>query len=445
MLRLARSARKARQQFNGSRFGDKVMEHRKLLMSAVAAIALGAVRVAAAQTATSPATQTAPASLRIVVTGVLGQAEVKPTPDGKWRLVKPKEEFSEGCQFRTGPQGVVQFTVGSDQVFRVDRLSLIRVIRANLGADGKIKTDVGLNYGRISKDLDTPIQPHEDTIISPSSTLAVRGTRVSLYDQPPYTPEAVSLTGLAAFQTPKGLVVGFGAKGQGTAVVTGDQPDAAINALTNRIIDPSIANARTAAEQRLLADLTTQGAVVTFDNMLQIPVVYGAPVPTNAQLPGVATGDLVFVVRWNTNTNVDTQLVGPGTGEFLFPVEGFNTSKSGGNLPFDNRGGPHGGFEVVVYPNNTFPTGEYVLGAVNQGPAATVVRFNAFEVGTDGKTTAQEFDQFIGNPEFGSQGTLVRKQLAAGKSTSVSAEVTMAPNQVYNLFGGASPFAVKGK
>ena len=36
-------------------------------------------------------------------------------------------------------------------------------------------------------------------IRSPSSVLALRGTKVSLYDQPPFTPRATSLTGLYGY------------------------------------------------------------------------------------------------------------------------------------------------------------------------------------------------------------------------------------------------------
>src|ERR1700683_1194212 len=120
-------------------------------------------------------------------------------------------------------------------------------MRATLRPDGTIATDVGMEYGRVSKDVDVPQRPHEDTIVTPASTLAVRGTRVSLYDQPPFEPEAISLTGQAVFS---GLgqqvrAAAFGAKGEGTAGVTSSNPSAASNALNGRIVDPSDSGART--------------------------------------------------------------------------------------------------------------------------------------------------------------------------------------------------------
>ena len=285
------------------------------------------------------------------------------------------QELVEGCEFRTGPQGTIQFTVGADDIFRVDRLSLVQVIRANL-ANGKIKTTVGMSYGRVSKDVDAPILPHDDTIVSPSSTLAVRGTQVSLYDQPPYEPEAVSLTGHAVFDTMGRERVSFGAKGEGTAIVTANNPDPAGNALADSIVDPSIAAARTAAEQKLLADLITQGAIVSFNVQEMLPVVRNAPNPPLPQLIPQVPGDLVFLARWTGDTNVNiglTVLDRIDGHEFLVPILGFNNTPTGGRIPFDNQGGPAGGYEYATYPSD-YPTGTYVFSAANGGPEAAMVR-----------------------------------------------------------------------
>ena len=51
---------------------------------------------------------------------------------------------------------------------------------------------------------------YDSTIRSPNAALAVRGTLVSLYDQPPFAPEAVSLTGRAVFRNTRRQLVAFG-------------------------------------------------------------------------------------------------------------------------------------------------------------------------------------------------------------------------------------------
>ena len=257
---------------------------------------------------TRPATEPATAEpLPIVVVAVQGHAQVKLGRELPWQPALAGTVLSVGCQIRTGVPGAVQFTIGTDHIYRVDRLSLVQVVEADQ-SQGRIKTIVGMTYGRVSKEVDTPVLPHDDQIVSPSSTLATRGTQVSLYDQPPYVPEAISLTGPALFSTVGRQLVAFGAKGQGTAEVNADDPDPAGFALASQIVDPSIAAARTAAEQKLLADVITQGAVITFPNANAVPIVRDTGEPSNAELPALATGALTFILRWNTNTNTKSEM-----------------------------------------------------------------------------------------------------------------------------------------
>ncbi|MGA2230609.1 MAG: hypothetical protein ABSH22_06890 [Tepidisphaeraceae bacterium] len=182
-------------------------------------------------------TQTTSKNLRIVVTAVQGQAEVKFDASSPWQKVVKGMELPVGCQIRTGIPGSVQFMVGDDEVYRVDRLSLVQVVLAD-ESEQKIKTVVGMTYGRVSKDVDAPVEPHDDTIVSPGSTLATRGTRVSLYDQPPYAPEAVSLTGAAVFRNLHGLLVQLGAKNAGTAKVDGNSTSPAQFQASSTFVDP---------------------------------------------------------------------------------------------------------------------------------------------------------------------------------------------------------------
>jgi hypothetical protein len=67
---------------------------------------------------------------------------------------------------------------------------------------------------------------HDCKIRSPNTALAVRGTQVSLYDQPPFTPEAVSLSGRALFRNVRRELVPFGGY-SGTTRVRGPQSSAA--------------------------------------------------------------------------------------------------------------------------------------------------------------------------------------------------------------------------
>jgi len=230
-------------------------------MAATAGLFLAAQTLPLADAqATGPALTTAPSHetgpLRIHVTAVQGGAQWRADSTSKWQSLATGLDLTEGVEFRTGPKGSIQFTVGTDQVFRVDRLTAVKVLRASLLPDGTIKTDVGMTYGRVSKDVDAASRPHSDTIVTPSSTLAVRGTRVSLYDQPPFAPEAVSLTGSAVYTNVHGLLVSLGAKGAGTAKVGGDTASAAQYQLQNVPVDPQGGfSGRSPGEQALLASL----------------------------------------------------------------------------------------------------------------------------------------------------------------------------------------------
>jgi hypothetical protein len=334
------------------------------------------------------ATQPVAVALRMVVTAVDGQAQIKVGSDAAWERATVGMTFPVGSQIRTGVPGVLQFTVGDDHVYRVDRLSLVQVVEAD-EADSRIKTVVGMTFGRVSKEVDAPVLPHDDTIIAPGGSLATRGTRVSLYDQPPYEPEAVSLTGMGVSTFPGVMrAVAFGAEGEGLAVVTPSHPDAAQQRLVSYIIDPSIANARTPAEQQLLPDVIGNGAVINISNPDTLPTVSNTGFPATSQLKSLYSGDLIFYVRWDTDTHVQIELVAQGNsvqpGEYIQPSRGLDTSPSGGHVLFDNLGGPAGGFEVIVYPNDDFPNNSaYAVGATNLGPIATTVTFDAFITGAD--------------------------------------------------------------
>ena len=420
------------------------MTKRTTTLAAALALSIFSARPLAAQTSnpaapSAPAAPSGPGALQIVVTAVQGGAQYRGEGQTKWQPLTAGARLPEGVEFRTGPKGTVQFTVGTDQVYRIDRLTIARILLASLRPDGSIKTDVGMQYGRVSKDVDAPERPHDDTIVSPSSTLAVRGTRVSLYDQPPYVPEAVSLTGRAVFDTLGRQRVAFGAKGEGTAAVTAANPDPAGNALASRLIDPSIANARTPAEQRLLADLITNGAVVTYSNTLMLPVVRGGPVPGDAQLPSLVTGNLVFIVRWDTDTHVQMQMLATGgTGEFIAPVLGLNRTPTGGHILFDHLGGPNGGFEIITYPTRSFPDGFYALTANNLGPLPTTLKFDAFITDPKGATVRQLFNAVPSDPTAGGIPEVVQTAPVGPTGGAIAYVTKDDPNFIYNI--NTNPF-----
>jgi hypothetical protein len=330
-----------------------------------------AIAQAATESSTEPAEATGP--LRITVTAVQGGAQYRPDSNSKWQAVSVGLDLTEGVEFRTGPKGTIQFTVGADQVFRVDRLTVVKMLRANLMPDGTIRTDVGMTYGRVSKDVDLPSHPHQDTIVSPSSTLAVRGTRVSLYDQPPYAPQAVSLTGAAIYQHLNRPIVHLGAHGSGKAKVNADSSDPGNYQLSSDLIDPNGAfSGRTDPEIQAL--LATLGGLS--GNQLGVFQSLASPAglnPNSTIVGSVAPGQLHFEVYWSSstdNTVLQFSVASPlgdvvSLAKPMSPTGGsFNTIS--GQSPIASGGF---GFEEVDWGvvGQNFPDGDYKVTTTLEG------------------------------------------------------------------------------
>jgi hypothetical protein len=363
------------------------------------------------------ATEQNPADLKIVVTGVEGDVQVRAAPDAKWEPAKVDLRLTGAAEFRTGARSAVRFVIPPDQTYTLDRLGSTKVARAVF--DGKkVKTDVGLEKGRIRYDLvkgaakeraappadeDLALQieeagvEYDSTIRSPNAALAVRGTLVSLYDQPPFAPEAVSLTGRAVFRNTRRQLVAFG--GQAKAAVRGEQTSAAEQALDFATIDPSSPIAQNDFDTRQEALVIQRGGFVRGD------VLVGDSSVTDAQLLdpsfGLLPGVLNFVLRWDggperkladLNLAVISPLSAAGAPDFVanppFTVsltpgapaaEALRqqryprTSPSGGRIG-RNHVGPEG-LEIASWPQ-TYPVGDYRVAVFNLvdavDPPATV-------------------------------------------------------------------------
>jgi hypothetical protein len=317
---------------------------------------------------TRPATTTDGAIvLKGRITGVRGLVEVKVTETSPWAPAKEGMIVDEGGEFRTGPRSAVQIVIEPDQIITLDRLGTIKLVTAVRQASGKTKTDIGMKYGRTRYDISAGGLEHESTIRSPNSTLAVRGTKVSLTDTRPFPPEAVSLIGRAEFQSFKREVVAFGGKNK--AKIDSSAGNAASTAFNLAILDPSIAMARDPAEAALIADVISRGATVTLDRETGFRTVSGGTVPNDKQLLSLLPGSLNFVLRWDGNANLDL-IVSSQTGGFLYPNKELFFNSEGGKIPFDHQGGPNGGFEIATYPAN-FPRGSFGVG-VNHVSGPTV-------------------------------------------------------------------------
>jgi hypothetical protein len=359
------------------------MRHALVIASMSVASVLTAplfAEVVPTRSATTVATTGASAErLTATVAAVQGLVQVRDHDGDAWRKAKVGDVVTEDAEFRTGPKSAVQIKIPPDQTITLDRLGTVKLVQA-IESNGKIITNVGMKYGRTRYDIEAAGREHEASISSPSSTLAVRGTKFSMYDQPPFVPQGVSLEGRVRYKDGKKQLF-FGNKGQGKTKVTGDQDSPAAVDLAAAVLDPTSALARSSSETQLVDTLLSRGSTVFFDRNAGIDVVTGGFPPTDAELIPALPGQLNFVLRWNTPADLNFSVGAPdgknGPGEVLYPIAGLNETRTGGHMDFDHRGGPNGGIEIA-YWNGKAPDGLYGLGIILASGPQTTATVDAF-------------------------------------------------------------------
>ena len=349
-----------------------------------------------------PSTPMAPPveAMSAMIAEVHGLVQYRESDSDTWHNAVERMQISQGGELRTGPHSSVTCVIPPDQAFTLDRLGTVRVEEAARNGN-KISTDLVMKYGRTHYQIESAGLEHEAKISSPSSTLAVRGTVISLYDQPPYTPEATSYTGRAVFTynrnpTPVGQHHGK------TTKVRGSDNGASETALNDTVVDPQSAVTRTEADASLIATEVSRGAVLSFDPIANIPVITNGRPSTDAEISSVLpskTG-LDFVLRWTGNADLNLEVAvdqkdsvltaivqGFKQTELLYPGFGLQNTASGGHIPFDNRGGPTGGEEFAYYPAK-HPTGLYGVAVLGVSGKSTAFTLDAY---SNGKLLTQFF------------------------------------------------------
>lgn len=375
------------------------------MRSFLALVLLTVTARAIAQTA--PAS--APSELKINITGVEGFVQVRDDENQPWKKCTVGMVVGPGAEFRTGPKSAVRCEIPPDQTFTVDRLGTMKVLQA-MQQGGKVKTDLMMQYGRTRYDVEAAGVEHQSTIRSPSGTLALRGTRVSLYDQPPFTPRATSLTGRAIYQNVKRQIA-FGGRGQGTTKVEGDKDSAAQTseaiAQVQKYLDPKSAIEMTEAEARLLAFDISQGSI-RFDRL----VIGGfQPPPSDLAAAGLLPGKLNFVATWTgfadldlfviVNPNTPNQkILGNPSVSSLFPGLVQQTLPSGATVPFDKVSTQQGDYEIAYWPKANYGAGLYGIGIIHNDfrhvdPSYSAISDVKLEVYQDGK----KISTVVTNPE----------------------------------------------
>jgi hypothetical protein len=242
-----------------------------------------------------------------------------------------------------------------------------------------VKTRVGMPFGRTRYDIEAAGLEHQSELVSPSSTLAIRGTKVSIYDQPPFAPSAVSLTGRAEYRTAKRQVA-FGGKGQGRTDVSSTSDTPAELSLLQTFVDPNSTFGRPSADRRLIQQLQAKGDIVL--NNGQLALALGSAV-TDQQLQEISSGQGRFNIslRWFGPGDFDLFVLTPNptpgqpgytlgnpsyNGSIFKDIGIFESASTqsrtpdGGQIKFDQIAFGGGGFELASW-NTPVPQVDYYV------------------------------------------------------------------------------------
>ncbi len=391
------------------------------------------VSFAAAQAAdTSGATSAVPATQNIVsfdadgqevsifVLSVDGRAGVRDAEAQALRKLAAGMTLRPGQVIETGTRSCVQLQIGEKQVFAVDQLTKFMVLQAGFDVQkGKVVTQAGIEHGRVRFDVEAQDRSYETQVASPNMSLGIRGTKVSVYDQPPFTPQVVSLTGRAEVQDAQKRVR-FGGKGK--VVVPSDKDSAIAAALGQSVVDPSIGYARSNNDRQLLETVASRGGVIRPDATRNgFPIVTGGKLDFQKDVLSNPPGPLVFTLDWlgNSNWNLGANIFFTGSqagrsAQQVYPLTGVARTNQGVRTPFDHQAGTaKGGLELVIFPPNFPGLGS---GDIQVSPSVQFVKGSS---GSTAVLSAIRNGQVVDQKEYSAAGREPR-QLPRGTITPPS-------------------------
>ena len=233
----------------------------------VAPSARGQEAQPAADPPNAPAATTMPGNEKKLMGKVLqvkNNVQMRESADGVWQRAKKDMSVTGGTEFRTAPLSFVKIFF-PNQLILLDRVGVLKVIDALRDPEkARVKTNLGLKYGRMRIDVQAAGVDYESTIYSPNATLAVRGTDAVLQDNDGFATSMSSVEGriFADLEDYKEIAMGS------RSTITTDRPTPSLKAKSDTLIDPQTKFAARSddAEQKLVEDLPGIGG---FDPVIQ--------------------------------------------------------------------------------------------------------------------------------------------------------------------------------
>ena len=327
------------------------------LATALASLMICAVLFAQTQPSTNLTLP--PGAIKVKITGVQGIVQFRTAPDAKWEKAAEGVELTEGAELRTGPRSAVRFMIGDDQTVTLDRLGTIQILRATFES-GKVFTDLGMKYGRTRYDIESAARDHDAKVRSPSSVLAVRGTKFIAQDEAPFPARAVSLDGRVMFRDTKKLVA-FGNKGQGKTKIDTQSDSAAKSALKTTAIASNGKFTGTSDQETARLVASNFGG---FENLGVLALLNQARLQNFTLIAVVEIEQLNIGLSWqgSRSSNVDLQVIEPnGTITDKNHVDTVSNFRGYTVSSPDNDAAP--GFGQAVVNLSRFSTGTFTINA----------------------------------------------------------------------------------
>ncbi len=143
-------------------------------------------------------------ALKIVLVAAQGTVQFRLTEEQPWQRAVVGMDLPIGAEIRTGLRSICQFTIDENHTITLDRLGVVKVLDA-IRKDGRVKTDVGMKYGRTQYQVETGAAEHDARVHAPSATLAVRGSFITFEDNAAFGSTAIVDHSRNAVYTKRGM------------------------------------------------------------------------------------------------------------------------------------------------------------------------------------------------------------------------------------------------
>jgi len=323
--------------------------------------------------------------LKIIITGVQNKVQVRAKEDQPWQDATPGMEITLGAEIRTGIRSACQVKIDGDHTVTLDRLGTIKMLDAVQRA-GKVKTDVGMKYGRTEYKVEQNAQEHDSRVHAPAATLVVRGSHMMLQDDALFGATAIVHDSEEALFAQRGndkvqfipiaFVLGQIRNDDPAPVRNASPPPGA--AFRDTISDTGPRDARATDQESELIALFP--GTIGNDLTRFVPTQESRALSTFSEFAGglgfqedgssgqVVSGQILVTLNWTGAADLNlftTDSLGPMI--MTGPITGQSTRtqiRSGGPafaFAGGNNPGPNG-FEDIHW-NSGFPTGNWTVGA----------------------------------------------------------------------------------